>query len=218
MIGVSYHPKVVDYKDNKLMNEIRNLNWCRPPSGIPGNWTPRYVAVMGDGSSVDNMGNLIDTSISSIMNTSYPLYQCNKKSYGIYNMIPITYNLRKLIVKMRNIVMKQYGSSVKNVNSMFNVIVCNYYTQNSHQINAHKDDERWLVKNIETNGEKSSLIASVTLYPDDDEPEIYRNFEIKNKDTWINYQLENGSVIFFSNQIHRAKPLGKKKKISKELI
>ena len=39
-----------DIHDGALY-DIRSLNWCRPPSGIPRNRMPRNVAVLGDGSN-----------------------------------------------------------------------------------------------------------------------------------------------------------------------
>ena len=212
MANVHYIPDFLSLEQNDIIDEIKKLNWCRPPSGIPGNRTPRNVAVLGNGSIIDNQGKLIETSVSSLEKTSYPLYQCAKDSYGIYQMRPIPIHLRKFILRLRTLVKEKFKNRAVNVDNMFNVIVCNYYTEHNHQINAHKDDERWLVNNTLVDGEMTSLIASLTLYPDDKKPLHLRNFQIMENEKWIDYPLENGSIILFSNQMHRAKPLSKKLK------
>lgn len=220
MNGIHYIPNVLNLsRDQGILNEINDLNWCRPPSGLPGNRTPRNVAVLGDGSKIIGINQIKETNLSLIGNTSYPLFQTSKDSYGIYKMNRIPKHLSNFIVKLRKLVQIKYGKQATNIDSMFNVIVCNYYTESHHQISAHRDDERWLIKNIENNGSRSSLIASLTIYPDNAEPENHRKFEMLNEVTnkWQNYKLENGSVIFFSNEMHRAKALSKKTKNVKRI-
>tara|TARA_B100000524_G_scaffold317094_1_gene195972 strand:- start:1141 stop:2148 length:1008 start_codon:yes stop_codon:yes gene_type:complete len=210
-MAIHYCPNVLNpVTDLEIIDEIKNLKWCRPPSGIPGNRTPRNVAVIGDGSKISKNGNIVSTPLSNIEYTSYPLFQCNKDSYGIYRKESIPPHLCKFILKLRDIVKKKYGSRVNDVDNMFNVVVCNYYTEKQHQINAHKDDERWLVKNMNNDGNMSSLIASLSYYPDELKPKYHRNFQIQDGDKWTDYTLENGSVILFSNELHRAKPIPKK--------
>lgn len=209
--GVEYLPNILNLdSDTDLIREIKHLNWCRPPSGIPGNRTPRNVAVLGDGSVINKLGELQKTAISEINEVSYPLFQTAKDSYAIYDKIPIPLHLRQFILKLRQIVRNTYGDSAKNIDSMFNVIVCNYYSESKHQISAHQDDERWLVKNLEKNGEHTSLIASLTYYPNTKNPSHLRKFQINDGNKWIDYKLENGSVILFSNHLHRVKPIPKK--------
>ena len=60
---------------------------------------------------------------------------------------------------------------------MFNIAICNFYTEKEHRINEHRDDERWLEKNFIKNDKlDSSIIASFTLYPDDQNPSYHRRF------------------------------------------
>jgi hypothetical protein len=210
------------YKDNALdkeflknvLEESQNLPWCKPPAGIPGNNPPRNVCVLGNGSTVIGTPGSpkYKTSCNYPKNVSYPLYQSAKSSCGVYRMRPIPLNISKLIIKIRGYVKKFYNKSAIDIESMFNVVVCNYYTEDSHQISDHRDDERWLKFNEITNGEKNaSIIASLTLYVDDP-PSKLRNFEIFNETTnsWNKYNLDHNSLVFFSNHRHRAKSVGKR--------
>ena len=75
-------------------------------------------------------------------------------------MNKITPNLVKLITKIRKLVTASYNKYAHNVDNMFNVCVCNYYTQKQHKISAHRVDERWLQKNLTNkhDNSKSSII------------------------------------------------------------
>ena len=203
--------------------EAISLPWCRPPSGIPGNRTPRNVAVLGDGSSVYK-----DSSTSSgtklVMNRSfgedvtYPLFQSCKDCSAHYKTRKLSPFICKLILHMRELVKKDYGDKVINVDNMFNIAICNYYTEKEHKINAHKDDERWLERNqLDDNGKPvASIIASLTIYPEylyGENPEYIRNFGIYDEaeKTWKDIELKNNSILFFSNHEHRCKGVPKKK-------
>ena len=132
---VFYHKNVLKPEDlQNTIEEVKNLNWCIPPAGIPGNHPPRYVSVLGDGSRVlHNKNKIIYFKQKSFPeHTSYPLYQCAKNSSGIYKMNKITPNLVKLITKIRKLVTTSYNKYAHNVDDMFNVCVCNYYTQKQH--------------------------------------------------------------------------------------
>ena len=201
---------------SEMLSEITNLPWCRPPSGIPGNRTPRNVAVIGDGSTVRKINGKIGYIYNRNIRTkefAYPMFQTAKNCTAIYKSRKIPKGIANIILNLRKSVKKLYGDSVSNVNDMFNVVVCNYYTEHSHQINAHRDDERWLELNQrDADGQlKASIIASLTIYPDD--YNSLREFEIQNDETgyWEKFYLENNSVLFFSNHNHRVKPLSKKK-------
>ena len=215
----------VHYTDNAIpsdiydgaISEIRSLNWCRPPSGIPGNRTPRNVAVLGDGSNIVKTDSGIDHVFGHIPSSTfaYPLFQTSKNCSAIYEPNPIPDNISHFIIHLRSMVRKLYGDTVIDVDNMFNVVVCNYYTEHCHQINAHRDDERWLSHNqLDSNGKPcASIIASLTIYPDDPNPPHLRTFEIQNDDTgeWQSHDLRHNSVLFFSNHNHRAKALSKRK-------
>lgn len=178
----------------KVGQDACNLDWCIPPAGIPGNHPPRNVAVLG----------CPDTTT----HVYYPLFQTAKSCYAKYSMKPFTDNLNSLVLLLRNKVKELYGSNATNIERMFNVAVCNYYTEDRHQIAAHRDDERWLERNM---SDSSSLIASFTYYVDE-VPSKLRNFEIfdNSASKWTSYNLEHNSIIFFSNHLHRAKPIGKR--------
>jgi hypothetical protein len=145
--------------------------------------------------------------------TSYPLYQCAKNSSCEYVMNKIPKNLCKLIVILRNLVVNSYGNKAIDVDNMFNVCVCNYYTEDKHQIAGHCDDERWLKFNQldSSNNVFASIIASLTLYIDKI-PNKLRNFEIYDNinKKWIKNNLEHNSILLFSNHKHRAKSIGKR--------
>ena len=199
---------------HNVIEESKNLPWCKPPAGIPGNNPPRNVCVLGNGDTI--VGTIkspkYKKTIGFPKNVSYPLYQSAKSSCGIYQMRPIPINISKLVLSLRNYVKQFYNTSAVDIDSMFNVVVCNYYTEDSHQISDHRDDERWLKFNEINQGKKtSSIIASVTLYVDDI-PSKLRNFEIYNEtdNCWNKYDLDHNSIIFFSNHRHRAKCIGKR--------
>jgi len=198
-----------------IVEKSIDLPWCKPPSGIPGNNPPRNVCVLGDGSTI--VGTITKPRQKKYLkypkNVSYPLYQCAKNSSASYVMRPIPHTFSKIILQLRNIVKTTYKDKVIDVDNMFNVIVCNYYTEDSHQISDHRDDERWLKFNeLDSDGVPStSIIASLTFYVDE-EPSILRNFEIYDdaKNSWNKYQLEHNSLVLFSNHRHRAKHVGKR--------
>ena len=216
MLPIFYENNVMDPKMlSKVISESLEIPWCLPPAGIPGNHPPRNVGVLGDGSTIKHRKNKLYYSKPENypIVTSYPLYQCAKNSSAIYKMRPISKYISKLILHLRTLVKKHYRENVINVDKMFNVVVCNYYTQDRHQISAHCDDERWLEKN-QLNSEgipSASIIASLSLYVDQI-PETLRNFEIfdSDKNSWEKYNLEHNSILFFSNHKHRAKSIGKK--------
>ena len=143
------------------------------------------------------------------------MFQTAKDCSVIYKPNTIPPNINKFILILRDHVRQLYGNSVIDVDDMFNIAVCNFYTDHSHQISAHRDDERWLVPNqLDSDGTPlASIIASLTIYPDDPEPPHLRSFEIQNDENnrWESYDLHHNSVLFFSNHNHRAKALSKKK-------
>ena len=221
MTNIFYKENVFN-NSNAIVKESINLPWCKPPSGIPGNNPPRNVCVLGDGSSI--VGTIDHPKHKKYCrypkNVSYPLYQCAKNSYASYTMRPIPNTFSKIILQLRDIVRATYQDKVIDVDSMFNVIVCNYYTEDSHQISDHRDDERWLKFNeLDSCGNPvASIIASLTFYVDD-EPSILRNFEIYDDNTnrWNKYQLRHNSLVLFSNHRHRAKCIGKRGKSCKRI-
>jgi len=196
---------------SKVIKEIKNIQWARPPAGIPGNYPPRYVGVLGDGSNVSSKGNKIFYKKQSNFSntTSYPLFQCAKNSSAHYKMNKIPPNLVKLITILRQLIKKNYGNDAININDMFNVCVCNFYTEDNHQIADHRDDERWLTFNEINNGNLSaSIIASLTIYINKI-PNNLRRFQIYNdiNGKWDTFYLEHNSILFFSNHRHRAPPV-----------
>lgn len=208
-----------DFLDPNLLQKVGidalKFDWCIPPAGIPGNHPPRNVAVLGNGSNVTQMknGRIMKIRSKYPETVCYPLFQCAKICYGKYTMKPFTHHMNKLVLLLRKRATELYGDKLVNVNRMFNVAVCNYYTEDRHQISGHRDDERWLEKNIigKDSETESSLIASFTYYVDEI-PHTLRKFEIYDdtKKKWQNFNLEHNSIIFFSNHLHRAKAVGKK--------
>lgn len=196
-----------------ITQECIDLPWCQPPAGIPGNYPPRKVSVLGNGERIINV-NGIPKKIKSQYpeSVAYPLFQCAKNGSAIYKMRKFPKYLSQLIINLRKMVKSKYKHKAINIKKMFNVAVCNYYDEDCHQIAAHRDDERWLEFNeINNDGELSaSIIASLTIYIDK-EPTKLRNFEIHNdlSKKWETYNLENNSIILFSNHLHRAKSIGK---------
>ena len=96
--------------------------------------------------------------------------------------------MAKVILRLRELVREKYGDKAANIDKMFNIAICNFYTEREHKINEHRDDERWLEFNeLDSQGNPcASGIASMTFYPDNDDPGYYRNFEIydENKNGW----------------------------------
>lgn len=214
--NIKYCPNFLDPNLlQKVGRDAYNLDWCIPPSGIPGNCTPRNVAVLGNGSNVTQMksGGIMKIKSKYPENVCYPLFQCAKICYGKYRMKPFTHHMNKLVLLLRRRAKELYGDKLVNVNSMFNVAVCNFYTEDRHQISGHRDDERWLKKNIigKDSETDSSLIASFTYYVDEI-PDILRKFDIYDDQLkkWKNFNLDHNSIIFFSNHLHRAKSVGKR--------
>ena len=178
---------------DRVLCEARNLPWCRPPSGIPGNRTPRNVAVLGDGSTVYSDSSSYTGKATLKMDrkipdeVAYPMFQSCKDCTAHYRMRPLTPAISELILHLRDIVREQFRETVVDVDEMFNIAICNYYTEKDHKINEHRDDERWLTHNqLDSNGNPcASIIASLTLYPDckyEHQPEYLRNFGIYNDD------------------------------------
>lgn len=209
---------------NRVLREAQSLPWCRPPSGIPGNRTPRNVAVLGDGADIYSSSSQSGTQTPYLKNSRnmtnevvYPMFQSCKDCSAHYKTRPITPAICELIQHFRQLVQINFGDSVDDVDKMFNIAICNFYTEKDHKINEHRDDERWLIRNQRNSrGELSaSLIASLTLYPDygyDEQPEYTRNFGIYNDDKckWEDIKLKHNSVMFFSNHKHRCKGVPKK--------
>ena len=199
----------------KVGSDVLKFDWCIPPAGIPGNHPPRNVAVLGNGSNIKKMknGGIMKIRSKYPESVCYPLFQCAKICYGKYTMKPFTHHMNKLVLLLRKRATELYGDNLVNVNSMFNVAVCNFYTEDRHQISGHRDDERWLEKNIigKDSETESSLIASFTYYVDEI-PETLRKFEIYDDQhkKWLNFNLEHNSIIFLSNHLHRAKAVGKR--------
>ena len=194
----------------KVVQEVKNLPWSRPPAGIPGNYPPRYVAALGDGSNVSSKANKVFYKKQPNFpdTTCYPIFQCAKNSSAHYRMNKIPPNLVRLITILRQLVKKNYGDNAINTNDMFNVCVCNFYTEDSHQIADHRDDERWLAFNEINSGKLSaSIIASLTIYPDEI-PDNLRRFQIydesEGENKWKTLHLQHNSILFFSNHRHRA--------------
>ena len=154
---------------NGVVQNIENIHRCRAPAGIPGNNVPRNVSVHRGGSIIkggkDKILYLKESGFGKSIDVSYPMFQCAKSSTNIYQMRKIPKFLAKFILHLRMLVKKHCGNRAINVDRMFNVIICNNYTENIHQINAHRDDERWLEHNeLNKEGEPcASIIASLTL-------------------------------------------------------
>ena len=121
-------------------------------------------------------------------------------------MIEFPKIFQQLVLELRKSVKKIYGKRLSNLDNMFNVAVCNRYTGRDDKIAGHRDDERWLQKNLD---DKSSLIASMTFYVGE-VPNPLRRFQIKTEGKWKDFQLQDNSVIFFSNHEHRVMALRKK--------
>ncbi len=211
-----------DCLDSNLLGRLGptllKLPWCRPPSGIPGNRTPRNVAVLGDGSNVklNSLGKIsIQNSRPFGKTVAYPLFQSSKDCSGLYKTNKFTPEIAEVILTLRKLVKKKYGKKVINVDKMFNIAICNFYTEKEHKINEHRDDERWLEFNeLDKNGKPcASIIASMTFYPDSDNPGYYRNFEIfdEDKNSWQKITLKHNSLLLFSNHRHRCKGVPKRK-------
>jgi hypothetical protein len=203
---------------SKLRANVLNLKWCRPPSGIPGNRTPRNVAVLGDGSDILSTCNGKSTSAIKSRpfgdTVAYPLFQSCKDCSAVYELNPFSSTFRDVIIHLRKLVRLKYGLAAQNIDKMFNIAICNFYTEKEHRINEHRDDERWLEKNfIKEDKLDSSIIASFTLYPDDQNPSYHRRFEIFNDDSnkWEDVELNDNSILFFSNHKHRCKSVPKRK-------
>jgi len=207
---------------DELKSEALDLPWCVPPAGIPGNNPPRNVAVIGNNQSIvdDGDGNVQFEGLA-ISETSYPLYQCAKNSSAIYKTRIFPPNIAKLVLRLRALVREKYEDRVVNVDKMFNVGVCNFYTENRHSVSAHRDDERWLEHNqLDKHGKPyASIIASLTIYVDNPKADSIRQFEVKNDSdgSWEKFLLEDNSVILFSNHEHRMKPLSKKNTCSNRI-
>lgn len=191
-----------------LKKELVNLDWCRPPSGRFPNKTPRYVCVLGD------MG---------LKHVSYPMFQTDKDCVAIYKTRPFP-DIFKQYIKLLKIKVKYlYKDKAQDIDNMFNVAICNLYTEKQHKISAHRDDERWLSLNELDKNKKPchSIIASLTIYPEQNENKEghIREFQIWNDGTnkWNTIPLENRSLIFFSNHKHRLKHVPKKKKNQKRI-
>lgn len=209
--NIYYQPNIMDSLLLKqVILDVKNIKWSRPPSGIPGNLPPRYVAALGDGSKIfTNKKKVIYIKPKNYPNiTSYPIFQCAKNSSAHYKMNKIPKNLCKLIGILRNLVKDRYKNNAINVDNMFNVCVCNLYTDDSHQIADHRDDERWLEFNELDNNNipYASIIASLTLYLHSNINSQLRRFQIYDDENkkWITKYLEHNSILLFSNHRHRA--------------
>ena len=100
--------------------------------------------------------------------------------------------MAKVILRLRELVREKYGDKATNIDKMFNIAICNFYTEREHKINEHRDDERWLEFNeLDSQGNPcaSIVIASMTFYPDNDDPGYYRNFEILMKIKMVGKKL-----------------------------
>ena len=188
-----------------LRSFIINCKWNnKMPGGLVTNFPQRLVNTFGDGSNVNEKGELYGNKWTSTFWTAKqtqnnvsletktePLPEC------LINIIPL---LRK---HLKNI----YPQAIINDNT-FTIAVCNNYIDPNMTISAHTDDQEWYPPTINDN----PIFASLTFYPDGKpiRDKYYSRFQIK-EDKWKDIKLEDNSIMIMSaNTPHRVLKYKKK--------
>ena len=200
--------KLVDHVDAERLSDfyryIATSTWnYGVPGGFVTNCPQRQVNAYGNGSGIDNTGELKGHSWPSTFWTA-KMSQANLALETPTEAVPPP--LAKLVPTFRQLFLKVYPEAIV-TDHTFNIAVCNNYTEPDMYIAAHTDDNEW----YPTECSAGPVFASLTLYPDGEPegPQDYARYQIRRETSkpWETLQLQHGSLLIMpSGTMHRVQP------------
>lgn len=185
-----------------LEEAAKLLDWNdNIPGGFIHNTPQRRVNSFGDGSGYDNML----ASVGSKWTDGYwtlAVHQSDVTMRTPLQELPCW--LKKLGIQCRKFAEDNYN--ITTTDHTFNLAVCNYYTDNNHEIAAHTDDNEWYVRDLP----EGPMFASLTLYPHGKPKAVceHANFQIYVNDVWENVTLPHASILLMPSCIpHRVRKM-----------
>ena len=189
---------ISDTQLEDLRNFMINCKWNnKMPGGFVTNYPQRLVNTFGDGSSVNENGELYGNKWDS---TFWTAKQTQNNVSLETKTEPLPECLTNIIPLLRVHLQKIYPQAIINDNT-FTIAVCNNYIDPNMTISAHTDDQEWYPPTIDGN----PIFASLTFYPDGkpSRDKYYSRFQIK-EDKWKDIKLEDNSIMIMSaNTPHR---------------
>lgn len=203
---VNQYMNVYDLKKLLTANELdslyTNASQLKWNSGIPGGFitnTPqRLVNAFGDGSGYDKD----NASIGASWNCGAWTAAVHQSDVTLLTKVePLPDWLQKIGLLCRELAKTHF--QITTTAHTFNIAVCNKYSNVSHDIKAHTDDNEWYTTE---NSNVGPMFASLTLYPSTKptKQEEYARFQILVDEKWTDVKLEDASILLMPSCIpHR---------------
>ena len=188
-----------------LRNFMINSKWNnKMPGGFVTNYPQRLVNTYGDGSKVNDAGELYGPCWES---TFWTAKQTQNNVSLETPTAPLPECLTNIIPLLRKHLQNVYPQAIIDDNT-FVIAVCNNYIDPTMTISAHTDDQEWYPPTVDGN----PIFASLTFYPNGKPiaDKYYARFQIK-EDKWKDIKLEDNSIMIMSaNTPHRVLKYKKK--------
>lgn len=184
-------------QDGQIMESVRNLDWKRD---IPGGWLtygpPRQVCAYGDGSLYTDQGKKYGPRYKK---TAWAGAIPMSSTTLVTKTDPLPPKLIKKIMPRLRECLSDYGAKVGD--HTCTGMWCNYYSQQTDTISAHKDNEDY----YERNYKNQPLFVSLTLYEDEDPSKNnLARFQVKKDGKWKDIKLLHLSLMIMSGDVeHR---------------
>ena len=190
---------ILEDPENKILKAVRKFHWNK---FIPGGWLdygpPRMVTGYGDGSYYTDDGvkygfNYGETAWAASIPISTATAIAETKA------IPASFLKTGILHRVRSS-LKQYGAKVGDHSG--SGLWCNYYSERTHRIAAHRDNENYYERNFKN----EPLFVSLTLYEDGNcSLDNLARFQIRETNgDWKTVELPHLSLLVMSGNIeHR---------------
>lgn len=201
------HVHIVSLDDHMSHTEIQKLKkkavqiqWNQNvPGGFTHNVPQRQVNAFGDGSGYNSCDNIVGHHWSNGYWTA-AVHQNDATLITKLQQLPKW--LKRLGLLSRHFAKDLIG--IQPTDYTYNLAVCNKYTEPSHDIKQHADDNEWYVKD----SEQGPTFVSLTLYPTSlpQNDEEHANFQILAGGRWHDIVLPDASLLFMPSCLpHRVK-------------